>query len=381
MEVKFLKPKVLCITNVPAPYTVDFYNELGNYVDLTVLFERKSADNRNNEWFNIDCCNFKSIYLNGRKFGNEMAVCFNVQKYISKTYDLVIVGNYSSPTGVIAIRKLRHKKIPFFIHADGGIINKENFFKFKLKRCLLSAADGYFSSGKQTDEYFKHYTKNTSNIFRYPFTSIREKDLVNSVKRQEEKRVDRQGSIFKEQHIVLFVGSFIHRKGIDILINIAKYLSPQIGVYAVGGVPNEEMIKQIESAHIKNMHFVEFSSFQDVLGYMRLADLFVFPTRYDIWGLVINEAMSQGMPVITSNNCVAGLELIEDGNNGDIVNTEDAAVWAEKIENLIFDSDKLYDMSKLCLDKMQEYTIENMAKRYAEHILDFCKNKVKDYNY
>ena len=44
------KRRVLCISNVPAPYTVSFYNELGKKMDLTVLFERVFASNRETEW-------------------------------------------------------------------------------------------------------------------------------------------------------------------------------------------------------------------------------------------------------------------------------------------------------------------------------------------
>ena len=51
--------KVLFITNVPSPYRVDFFNEIGKYVDLTVLFERNNAKSRNDEWMSNNFKNFK----------------------------------------------------------------------------------------------------------------------------------------------------------------------------------------------------------------------------------------------------------------------------------------------------------------------------------
>ena len=56
------------------------------------------------------------------------------------------------------------------------------------------------------------------------------------------------------------------------------------------------------------------------------------PTREDIWGLVINEAMAYGLPIITTDNCLAGLELIKNEENGYIIpvnNTELLAQYAK----------------------------------------------------
>ena len=53
--------------------------------------------------------------------------------------------------------------------------------------------------------------------------------------------------------------------------------------------------------------------------YFLISDLFILPTKEDIWGLVMNEAMGYGLPVITTDKCIAGVELITDEINGYIV--------------------------------------------------------------
>ena len=50
--------------------------------------------------------------------------------------------------------------------------------------------------------------------------------------------------------------------------------------------------------------------------YYQAADMLVFPTREDIWGLVINEAMANGLPTVSTDKCVAALEMIKQGENG-----------------------------------------------------------------
>ena len=115
---------------------------------------------------------------------------------------------------------------------------------------------------------------------------------------------------------------------------------------------------------LTNVHFLGFMKKEKLLRYYQAADLFVLPTREDIWGLVINEAMAYGLPVITPDRCVAGLELVEDGVNGYIVPVGDVDALAEKIRQ-VFRGDPA-QMGAASLEKVRRYTIENMAKVHEE---------------
>ena len=109
------------------------------------------------------------------------------------------------------------------------------------------------------------------------------------------------------------------------------------------------------------MHFVDFQTSDVLKKYYMAADLFVLPTRLDIWGLVINEAMAHGLPVITTDTCAAGVELVNEGN-GIIIPSEDISALNESIIKIISDNDLRLKMSQKALLKIKEYTIENMVK-------------------
>ncbi len=370
--------KILYLTNIPAPYTVDFYNELGQYVDLTVLFERATADNREKDWFSVGGSNFHTVVLNGKKYGDEMALCLDVKKYLTRDYDLVIIGNYASLTGMISVHRLNRKKIPYAIHADGALIHKESALKRFVKKRMFRHACAFFSSGEVTDAYFKRYLKKDIPIFRYPFTSLRESDLTEHALSHSEKVALRSKSIFGEEYVILYVGSIIERKGTDILIKTAALLPKNTGVHIVGGDATEELSLLMERNRVTNVTFHPFAPKEQVLKYMRAADLFVFPTREDIWGLVVNEAMSQGVPVITSDKCGAGLELIQDSFRGSIVRSEDPILWAQTITEYLENADKLDRASIACLEYIKDYTIEKMAKIYFDAIKEICENHKRD---
>ena len=61
------------------------------------------------------------------------------------------------------------------------------------------------------------------------------------------------------------------------------------------------------------------------------ADVFVMPTREDIWGLVINEAMAYGLPVVSTDKCIAALELVKNGRNGYIIPPNQPKEIAQKV--------------------------------------------------
>ena len=111
---------------------------------------------------------------------------------------------------------------------------------------------------------------------------------------------------------------------------------------------------------------------QDLLSeYYKAADVFVLHTREDIWGLVINEAMSFGLPIITTENCLAGTELIQDGENGYIVPVDDVNGIAESIKKIFMSQEKYAEMQKNNHDKMlSQYTIEKMALAHYEALVE-----------
>lgn len=168
----------------------------------------------------------------------------------------------------------------------------------------------------------------------------------------------------KEQHIILYVGQFVYRKGIDVLIKATKRLTSEYGVYLVGGVPTQEYLDM--QKNINNLHFVGFKSKTELAEFYKAADVFVLPTREDIWGLVINEAMAYGLPVITTTTCGSGRELISDDINGYLVQPDNEDELCKAILTLCNDRLKREKIAENNYNKIYKYTIENMAAIHAE---------------
>ena len=366
--------KVMFLTNLPAPYKVDFFNELGRLCDLTVVYERETASNRNEKWINqSEHRSYKEIFLKIIKIGDESSISFEIFNVLGKEkFDLIVLNGYSSPTAMLSILYLNYKKIPFILMCDGGLIRKERKYKYRMKKFFISKAAIYLSTGDHTTNYLEYYGADRENIFVYPFTSVMKKDIVynNIEKKQYKKMIGIQ-----EEKIIISTGQFIYRKGYDVLLNACQNIDQKVGIYLIGGKPPQEYYYIKDSLGLKNVHFIDFLSKKELKKYYYAADIFVLPTREDIWGLVINEAMSYGLPIITTDKCVAGVELIENGENGYIIPVDAPDILADKINEILNNQELREEMGKKSLSKIENYTIENMVQVVYKIILWFNTKK------
>ena len=365
--------KVLFITNIPSPYRVQFFNELGKKTELTVLFEKSFSNERDDSWKNYRFDNFNGIIMKGIDRSTDSAFCPQICKYISRKYDFIIVSNISTPTGILAVNYMRLMKIEYYVEGDGGYPKSGKGIKEKIKHFIISGAKGCFSTGKTHDEYYLTYGAKKENIYSYPFSSVKREsfitrnfDDVDTI--LENKKICKQNLDIKEEKMILTIGQFIERKGFDVLLKAVKLLPENVGVYFVGGVPTDEY-KELAKG-LENVHFVGFKKPTELSEYYKSADVFVLPTREDIWGLVVNEALSFALPVVTTDKCIAGCELIKVGKNGYIVPVENAEELAEKTKKIldITACDEYKKMATACLEIADEYTIEGMVERHLEII-------------
>lgn len=361
--------KILFITTIPSPYRVDFFNELGKRCELTVLFEKNKSDERNASWENYKFDNFNGIILKGVKTSKNKAFCPFIIKFLKQSWDFIVCCNMSTLTGIFEMFYMHLKKIPYIIEADGALLDiKKRGLKEKIKKMLISNSFKCFSSSRTTDEYFEYYGANRENIIRYPFTSVKEENIIkNEISNSMKMELKKQYNV-KEEKIVLGIGRLIKMKGFEYLIKAFNMIQPNnnVGLYIIGGNQRNLYENLISEENKNNIHFIDFLPKEKVYDYCKLSDIFVLPTLSDAWGLVINEALANGLPVITTNKCVAGLEMVKDDFNGYIVPIKNYDEIYKKI-NCILDNDtKRKKMSVNSIKVANDYTIEKMVEKHIE---------------
>lgn len=368
--------KVLFLTNVPSPYLVEFFNLLGQEVDLTVIYERKSASDRHESWSNLEFKHFRALFPFSIHAGSENGFCPTIGFHLKKSYDIIVFGNYASPTGALGVLLLKLQKRKYVLYSEGGLAKEGRSIKEKFKRRVISNAHLYLSGCKPGDEYFIHYGADKKRIKRIPFTTLHRDDVQKIEHYQKDKLALRHAyGIDPEAFIILTVGRFIPLKSIDTLITASSRISHPHQTWIIGDGPlkkdYEKQIADQKSNHIFIFDFMDQTKLRD---YYRMSDLFVMPSLTESWGLVIIEAMAQGLPVIASNACVAGLENITNFENGFLFNPKDVDTLTSQINWMIEHPNELEKMRSESIKRVLYHTFENMVDVNLKAFHDFMED-------
>lgn len=354
--------KVLIVFNHPAPYKVRLFNGLAKSLDLHVIFERHKAKDRDKKFYFENKYDFIDHKIKGIPFGKENFFSLGVKRHIKQNkYDLIIMNGYSCLSEMIAINYMKRKGIPYVLYINGGIVKKDGFLKKNIKTHFIKGAKAYLSPDEQSNKYLIHYGASKDNIFNYPYSTIFENEII--------KQKPNKESLRKELSIVgdkVFVssGQLIKRKNYLTLVNEWKKLPNNYSLYLIGsGNQRTKIQKKISKLHLTNVKLLGHLDREDSFKYFRAADAFLFPSKEDIYGHVINEALSQGIPVISTCKVNAAIKLIKDSENGFVLDSLTGEPFATAINTIL-----AKDCYENCVTIAKENTVEKMVKTNEEII-------------
>ena len=348
--------KVCWLTTVAAPYTIRLFEEMAKSIELCVVLDDAREENRNDEWKIIESDSF-NLYVIDNNYRNRI-------RQIAHEYDILIDGMYLSKYGYIAVSEFKKQNKKTVMAADGGIAKNRGFLINEMMSYLMNRHDYFLSSSKITDRYFNYYGVDSAKISHYRFTSLSENDIRYNRQISANKNELRKKLGIDDKFSIISVGQPIDRKGFDILVKAygQSGLKDEANLYIVGGKAQSKVQKIVDEQNLTNVHFIDLIGSKELSEYYGACDLFVLCTREDIWGLVIEEAMSYGLPVISSDKCVAGLHFNQLDSSVIICESENVQAFAEQILKVYQNKDDLKELSKRSFDTVEGYTIENSSR-------------------
>lgn len=370
--------KIIVITSNIAPYRRQWCEELSKFFDVTIVYTKDHDYERDDRWLQKESKTCKIIKLKNDKDKYD-PLCFDVIDVIKENKDaLIIFDGYGNKTNLLGLLYCKFKRRISFTNVDGYPLGeKENKLKDNIKKSIISKICTYFfCSSEATKNHLIENGADSNKITVHNFSSIKESEIINKLPDYEEKmNIRKELGIESNKQIVMSVGAFIPRKRYEDLITAVINCKTDCDLYLVGGKPTEEYLKLSKDSN--KIHYIDFVLPKEVYKYYLASDLFVLPSQTDVWGLVINEAMAQGLPVISSDNCVASKSLVD--GNGVIYQTGNIEELTKAIDKCL-NSENNKKMSERSLEIIHSFTIENMVRLQLPAIEEYF-NVRKDSNY
>lgn len=307
------KYKVAFVTIVPSPYQRDLFGALAarEEVDLKVMYLEAAAPD--SPWPEKDLRTFETI-LPGSWFqlGN-MRAHVNWPIPDLSEFDFVVLSSFTSVTGQILMRRLRGQRWLFWGERMRPQSGLKRLIQHRLASPIAEAAAVVAIGGAAESDYRARFP----NLHHFCIPYHCELASFFAAGRAENVR----------PLTFLFCGQMIERKGVDLLL-LAFDMLIKSGVDArlllVGR--EAELPKFMELVSPETRSKVDYEGFQapeSLPTYFARSDVFVLPSRHDGWGVVVNQALATGVPIITSDAVGAGLDYVKDGINGVTVKAGD----------------------------------------------------------
>jgi glycosyltransferase involved in cell wall biosynthesis len=378
--------KVVLITNIPNPYRVPLFNELSKQLKnenthLKIIFATKTYKRRlfqlNENDFHFDYC-----YLNNEAItvGNNSENSYFTYKGLfeqlkNEKPDSIIVSGFSSATVKVFSYSL-FNRVPYIIW-NGSIAKKgrkDSFIRTLQRRFLTYFASAFVAYGTKAKTYLMSMGASEEKVFI----------ATNTVDTSFfEKETEKQRAILVDDgiHHFIYLGYLVPRKNVGLLIEIAKILKTQRNDFCIDILGDGESKNALESKVkeyqlLDQIKFHGFKQKEELPPYFAKAKALLFQTDFDIWGLVLNEAMAAGVPCLSSVNAGASEDLIVNGDNGYIVDYQDKADIIEKINFIIENPEKAKEMGAHASSFIRNNAnVMICAKGFLKAIQSIEKNK------
>lgn len=359
--------KIAYITNLRAPYRTLQLNEFAKIesAEIKVYYTDKPDENR--KWNTNEPDGFKEFDLNGMKIAGKFGYINSGLIDIVKNNDLIMLGCYEQPTYILLSILCKIFKKPYILSFDGISTNrleeKENPVKKLIKGIVINNADYIMGNGTVSKRYF-------NEVFGYPLDRIYnqyltvDSDKINRLYIDKEKyrnEYREKLGINKDEKVLIYSGRLIDIKNVDSVIKaIAKLNRNDITFLITGGGELEKELKILSNKlGVKTIITGFISDQEELFKHYFVGDALILPSSvYEVWGLVVNEAMFAGLPVIVSKICGCSIDLVQDDINGYLINPHCIDNIAYKIEKLM-NKANIKIMGEKSRMIISEYTMNN----------------------
>lgn len=340
-EKKYAK---VIVTNLPAFYKINLYNEINRKQKIFVIFTGNQANIRNKDFFNANI-NFEFLSL--KESSHWLLKIVEIRKALANVkYDELIISGYDEPVLWYLALFFTKKKNAAVVESS-AYESKTTGAKGLMKTLFFKRISKVYASGKSQENLVRNLK------FKGDVVITKGVGIFNLVE---------QPSFIKRETVTnfLYVGRLSEEKNLEFLIKTFNEL-PQLKLNIVGFGPQEDELKIMAK---ENIVFHGAIDNKELSKFYQSNDVFILPSKSEPWGLVVEEALNNGLPVLLSDRVGCREEIINQ-TNGVIFRSNNKKSLLDAIDKLM-DID-FYNNLRLNISETDFKEISN------EQVLCYCR--------
>lgn len=344
--------KLGVLVSHPIQYFVPVYQELSRHakIDLTVIYHtRAGVDAYHDQGFGqlvkwdiplLD--GYRSLFLSKKTKlrGIEIGV---IKEVLRSRFDVLIVHGYNYPTNLLAIAVAKVAGTRVVIRGDTRLRRhhlQAHGWKHLLKRTLFRVFDGFISIGTLNREYYAAFGAPAERVFFAPFCVNNTAFALDTEAARGARQQSRAAMCLPEDCVVvLYASKLTAQKRPGDLIKAYASLAqkfPNVWLIMAGSGEEERPLKEMaDGLGLERIRFIGFQNQTALPNLYAASDIFVLPSDEDAWGLVVNEVMAAGLPVVVSDGVGASPDLVQGRGTGIVYPCGDVNALAQAIEQLL----------------------------------------------
>ncbi|GMW02963.1 MAG: hypothetical protein AMXMBFR84_40990 [Candidatus Hydrogenedentota bacterium] len=374
------KPRVLILHNFLSPYRVPLFNALSELVELDVWFLADVKTIR--EWpSEYPDAAFRHAVLPNRTlgFGSRYdAIILNHTlpwALAARRFDAIIVCGWAAPAMVYAGLHAWTTGTPFIVWSGStpGEPSPVRTVSLPMVKGFVRLAQSWIAYGTRARDYLVELGAEKEKTYCAYNTVETEWFAKESAESTEAAQTIRNTLGLGEKPLVLYCGNLLDLKGVPDLIQAfgaAASAIPDVHLVLAGSGEGQSRYQTmcVDLGIESRVHFVGFIDRRRLPAYYAMADVLVVPSRREVWGLVINEALACGVPVIASDAAGATADLIEDHVNGLIVPSRNPDAIAKALRVYFTEAEVRDRLKAAARTSVAPFTIARAAQAFADAV-------------
>lgn len=266
-----------------------------------------------------------------------------------ENYDALVVYGHNFATYVLAIGAAKVLGVPVLMRCETHLLLDCSPFKRILRKPLMTLLYGRLcaaclSIGTRNEEFYRFHGVNENRFFRAPYAVDNHLFMQTAGYFSENiDAVKHELGLPLGKPLILFASKLMRRKRpMDVLMAYHRVRNQNIdaALLFVGSGEQEEALRDyVKDYQIPDVYFFGFRNQSELPKFYAAADVFAFPSENEPWGLIINEAMCAGLPVITTEVIGAVADLVRHGDNGFTFRAGDVDQLTSHLIKLLTDGD------------------------------------------